>query len=614
MSYRTSALDTDRMPPGIPFIIGNEAAERFSFYGMRTILVVFMTKYLWLMDQQAGTPMSQAEAVEHYHSFTSWVYFTPLIGALLADIFLGKYRTIILLSLVYCLGHATLAFMGHFGNSGWWLFAGLLLICIGSGGIKPCVSAHVGDQFGPRNSHLLTRIYNWFYFSINLGSTVSTLLTPWLLEWYGPHWAFGVPGVLMALATLMFWMGRHRFVHIPPSGSGFVKDLFSREGFVALGKLIPLFVFIAFFWALYDQTGSSWVFQAEQMDRNFLGMTWLESQVQAINPILILTFIPLFTFVLYPVMDRVFTLSPLRKIGIGFFLMVATFGLSTLSQSWIDSGKFPSIGWQFLAFVLITASEIMVSIVGLEFAYTQAPKSMKSIIMSLYLLSVWLGNFFTAQINHFIQIPSAAEEQLAAATANLPGDWRKDPRNVVLPGLSLQDPADDMVAHLKNGVIDKLDLPGQAAFTSAAAVIEAAARKNNDQLPEADKLGSDLGKDVFGNPIRYETIDSTHFRLVSDGVDRKPGTKWDMGLTVSVEKPEKPGSGQSWLERRKAAMGISTANTSTETRYSATAFCGGQSKLEGAAYFRFFTWLMLGAAVLYVPFALAYRPRTYLHD
>ncbi|MEK7949029.1 POT family MFS transporter [Luteolibacter soli] len=614
MSYRTAALDTDRMPPGIPFIIGNEAAERFSFYGMRTILVVFMTKYLWLMDQQAGTAMSQAEAVEHYHSFTGWVYFTPLIGALLADIFLGKYRTIILLSLVYCLGHATLAFMGHAGNSGWWLFAGLMLICIGSGGIKPCVSAHVGDQFGPKNSHLLSRIYNWFYFSINLGSTVSTILTPWLLEWYGPHWAFGVPGVLMAIATVMFWMGRNRFVHIPPSGSGFVKDFFSREGLVALAKLIPLFVFIAFFWALYDQTGSSWVFQAEQMDRKFLGITWLESQVQAINPILILTFIPLFTFVLYPVMDRVFKLTPLRKIGIGFFLMVATFGLSTLSQSWIDSGKFPSIGWQFLAFVLITASEIMVSIVGLEFAYTQAPKSMKSLIMSLYLLSVWLGNIFTAQINHYIQIPSAAEEQLAVAVASLEKDWQKDPRNVVLPGFSASDDSDNMVAHLKGGAIEKLDLPGNESFTAAAAVIEAAARKNNDQLPEADKLGADLGKDIFGSPIRYEIIDSTHFRLISDGADHKPGSKWNMGLTVTVQKPEPPGSGESWLEKRKAQLGIATVNTSTETRYSASAFCGGQTKLEGAAYFRFFTWLMLGAAVVYVPFALAYRPRTYLHD
>ncbi|MCW1924172.1 POT family MFS transporter [Luteolibacter arcticus] len=614
MSYRTSALDTDRMPPGIPFIIGNEAAERFSFYGMRTILVVFMTKYLWLMDQQAGTAMTNAAAREHYHDFVAYAYLTPFLGALLSDVLLGKYRTILWLSIFYCLGHGALALMGTSGSSTTWLYTGLILICLGAGGIKPCVSAHVGDQFGPKNSHLLTRVYNWFYFSINFGSFFSTLLTPWLLEHYGPHWAFGIPGGLMALATLVFWMGRNRFVHVPPAGSSFFRELGSREGLVALAKLIPLFLFIAVFWGLYDQTGSSWVQQAAQMNLNFMGITWLESQVQAANPILILLFVPLFSLVLYPLINRVFKLTPLRKIGFGLFLTVGCFALSTLIQSWIDKGQSPSIGWQLTAYILITAAEVMVSIVGLEFSYTQAPKSMKSLVMACYLAAVFIGNKMTAQVNEFIQIPSAAEEQLGAATANLPGDWRKDPRNVVLPGLSLEDPADDMVAHLKNGTIDELDLPGHDAFKSAAAVIETAARKNNDQLPEPDKLGADLGKDIFGNAIRYEIIDSTHFRLISDGADRKPGTKWDIGLTVSVEKPEGPGSATSWLERRKAQMGISTANTTSETRYSASAFCGGQTKLEGAEYFRFFTWLMLGTAVLYVPFALAYRPRTYLHE
>jgi POT family proton-dependent oligopeptide transporter len=215
-----------------------------------------------------------------------------------------------LLSIVYCLGHAALACMGSFGNSPWWLFTGLLLICVGSGGIKPCVSAHVGDQFGKKNHYLISRIYNWFYFSINFGSFFSTLLTPWLLEKYGPHWAFGVPGVLMAIATFMFWLGRKRFVHIPPSGFGFFKEAFSRDGIVALCKLIPLFIFIAVFWSLYDQTGSSWVLQAEQMNLKLLGITWLESQVQAVNPILILIFIPLFTFFIYPWINRIFPLTP----------------------------------------------------------------------------------------------------------------------------------------------------------------------------------------------------------------------------------------------------------------------------------------------------------------
>ena len=124
--------------------------------------------------------------------------------------------------------------MGFTGVSGWWLFAGLLLITIGSGGIKPCVSAHVGDQFGKGNSHLLTKIYNWFYFSINLGSVISTLMTPWLLKWYGPHWAFGIPGVLMAIATFLFWKGRHKFIHVPPGGKKFFNEIFSKEGLAAI--------------------------------------------------------------------------------------------------------------------------------------------------------------------------------------------------------------------------------------------------------------------------------------------------------------------------------------------------------------------------------------------
>ena len=614
MSHRTAPVDTDRMPPGIPYIISNEAAERFSFYGMRTILVIFMAKYLWLMDGKGGTPMSNAEATEHYHSFAAWVYFTPLFGALLSDIFLGKYRTIIVLSVVYCLGHAALACMGMFGQSQWWLFAGLALICLGSGGIKPCVSAHVGDQFGSRNSHLITRIYNWFYFSINLGSFVSTLLTPWLLQWYGPHWAFGVPGVLMAIATVLFWMGRNKFVHVPAGGLKFFRELFSREGLFALAKLIPLFLFIAAFWALYDQTGSSWVFQAAQMDRNFLGTTWLESQIQAVNPILILTFIPLFTFAVYPAIGRVFRLTPLRKIGIGFVLMVATFGLSALIQTWIDGGGKPSIGWQFLAYALITASEIMVSIVGLEFAYTQAPKNMKSMIMSLYLLSVFVGNMLTSRINHHIQIPSAAAEQLDAAIASLPAGWQRDPRTVILGGYDgITGNEDDFIARLESGAMDELEIPGQAAYQRAAGTVQSAAREAGDRLDSTAEIG-DLGKDAWGNAIRYEIIDAGSFRIMSDGPDRTPGTRWDQGLTVTIQKPAATEEDRSWLARRKAALGLQEAKAVTETTYTAKAFSGGQTKLEGAEYFKFFTWLMLGTTVLYIPFALAYRSKTYLQD
>ncbi|MCW1915957.1 POT family MFS transporter [Luteolibacter sp. GHJ8] len=616
-TYRTSAIDTDKMPPGIPYIIGNEAAERFSFYGMRTILVVFMVQYLHLMDGAELKGMSKAEAMVYYHNFTGWVYFTPLIGALIADIFIGKYSTIFWLSLAYCIGHGCLALMGTTGDAVTWMIAGLIFICIGAGGIKSCVAAHVGDQFGKNNQHLLTRIYNWFYFSINFGSFFSTALTPWLLVKHGPHWAFGVPGVLMAIATLMFWLGRNKFVHIPPARSRFFDEAFSRDGLVALGKLIPLFLFIAVFWGLYDQTGSSWVLQAQQLDLQplpFLDWKFEASAVQAVNPILILLYIPLFNYLIYPAVDRVFKLTPLRKLAIGLFLMAISFWLVGWVQGRIDAGESPSVRWQIACFIIITASEVMVSIVGLEFAYTQAPKTMKSWVVALFYMAVWAGNLVTAKINHYIQIPSAASAQLTTAIKSLPADWKDSPRNVVLPGFDGQTGTDDdFIQHLTSGKPDTLEIPGQAAYASAAATIEAEARASGDKLPAEDAPRT-LGKDPWGNPIQYKIIDSTHFRLMSDGPEKKANNQWNQGVIVTVKKPEAAGTGDTWLERRKKELGIPEEKATTETLYSSETFSGGQTKLEGQDYFQFFTWLMLGTAIVFVPFALAYRPKTYLHD
>jgi POT family proton-dependent oligopeptide transporter len=433
--FRTQPADTAGMPPGIPFIIGNEAAERFSFYGMKTILVVFMMKHLL---SATGEPdgMTETESRKWMHLFVASAYFFPIIGGLVADAFLGKYRTILLLSVVYCLGHLCLALMDM---PGWflqatleprgWLLAGLGLIAIGAGGIKPCVSAHVGDQFSHSNRHLLERVFGWFYFAINFGSFFSTLLTPWLLEHYGPGWAFGVPGILMALATLVFWLGRNRFIHVPPRGPAYFRETFSREGLTAILKLVPLYLLVAVFWSLYDQTGGAWVQQAERMDRRFLGIDWLESQIQAINPLLILLFIPLFGMVIYPAVGRLLDFTPLRRILVGFALAVAAFAISAHAQGLIDAeaarltadglgpeaARWPSVVWQLAAFVVITAAEVLVSITCLEFSYTQAPPQMKSLVMSLYLLSVSLGNLFTALVNWLMK-DGAGNSTLAGAS------------------------------------------------------------------------------------------------------------------------------------------------------------------------------------------------------
>ncbi len=329
---------------------------------------------------------------------------------MLSDCLLGKYRTIIFLSLVYCAGHFALAV----DDTRWGLAIGLGLIALGAGGIKPCVSAHVGDQFGQTNQGLLSRAFSWFYFAINLGAFISTLATPWLLEHYGSRVAFGVPGVLMLVATLTFWAGRYKFAHIPPGGMHFVRESFSRDGLGALGRLCIIYLFVAVFWALFDQTASSWVLQAAHLDRVILGYEVLPAQVQAANPLLVMLLIPLFSYRIYPAINRVFRLNPLRKISIGLFVTALAFAIPTLMQVSIDNGGVPHIGWQLLAYVVLTSAEVMVSITCLEFSYTQAPRTMKSFVMAFFMLSISLGNLFTSAVNFFIQNPDGSSKLAGA--------------------------------------------------------------------------------------------------------------------------------------------------------------------------------------------------------
>ena len=395
--YLSAPIPTTKMPKGIPYIISNELAERFSFSGMRGILVVFMTTYLMGRDGQLAS-MTDEDAKTYYHLFMSGVYLFPILGAIISDVLIGKYYTIISFSLIYCLGHGTLAV----DDTTFGLFVGLTLIAVGSGGIKPCVAANLGDQFGVRNQNLLTKTYGWFYFAINVGALLGALLTPILLKYHGPAWAFGVPGVFMLIATTCFWMGRHRYAHIPPSGMGFIREAISPEGRRALGKLSIVFIFQIVFWALLDQTGSAWVLQAKRMDLEFMGVEWLPSQVQAANPILLMVFILLFNYVLYPAAEKVVRVTPLRKISLGLFMTVAGFSVPLWIESQIQAGNTPNIGWQFLAYVLLMASEVLVAITFLEFSYTQAPKKLKSVVSAMSYLTVSVANLFVAAVNFFI--------------------------------------------------------------------------------------------------------------------------------------------------------------------------------------------------------------------
>ncbi len=450
-----------RLPRAIPYIVGNEGCERFSFYGMRNILTTFLIGTLLLNlpeNLRAGV------AKDVFHTFVIGVYFFPLLGGYVADRYFGKYGTVFWLSLVYCAGHACLAVFE--GNRIGFYF-GLFLIAFGSGGIKPLIASFVGDQFDASNKHLAKMVFDAFYWIINFGSFFASLLMPLLLAHYGARVAFGVPGVLMFVATMVFWLGRHKYVRIAPApahpdsfgrvlrtallapGSrlglgvaiagalaalaslalipslGFVvavcialvalllgvgsgawmqldraREVHPEQAVIGAKNVLRVLVIFGLttpFFSLFDQKASTWVLQGNEM----LKPSWfLPSQMQALNPLLVMLLIPLNNFVLYPALRaRGFKLGALRRMTFGIaFSGLAWIAVGALQMA-LDAGHPLLITWQMLPYVLLTFGEVLVSATGLEFAYSQAPPQMKGVVMSFWNLTTTIGNLWVLLAN-----------------------------------------------------------------------------------------------------------------------------------------------------------------------------------------------------------------------
>jgi POT family proton-dependent oligopeptide transporter len=447
------------IPRQIRYIIGNEGCERFSFYGMRNILTVFLVTSLLTYLPEADRASA---AKEVFHTFVIGVYFFPLLGGWLADRFFGKYNTIFWLSLVYSVGQLSLAF---FVSNRIGFYVGLFLIALGSGGIKPCVASFVGDQFDQTNKHRAKVVFDAFYWIINFGSFFASLLMPIFLRSLGPSIAFGIPGVLMLISTLVLWLARKSYVMVPPappnpdsflnvcrtalaSGTrgrvlaiiGLVAALGSFAlipmdrfviaaclalvfviGFGGIGvslqleavrgqhpdeaiagvrsvlRVLVLFALVTPFWSLFDQKASTWVLQADAMTKP----SWFQSsQMQALNPLLVMLLIPFNNLVLYPMLKRFgYEMTALRRMTAGIALAGLSWIVVGTMQVVLDGGTAFSITWQVLPYAFLTLGEVLVSATGLEFAYSQAPMAMKGALMSFWNLSVTIGNLWVLVVN-----------------------------------------------------------------------------------------------------------------------------------------------------------------------------------------------------------------------
>ncbi|GMT00761.1 hypothetical protein PENTCL1PPCAC_22935, partial [Pristionchus entomophagus] len=364
-------------PKAVFYILGNEFCERFSFYGMRAILMVYFIS-------EHGH--SNSTALLLYHLFTCIAYFTPLLGSVVADSYLGRFKVIFYVSIFYVVGHALLSLgaiytLPHFLRFGL-DYAGLLIIAMCTGGIKPCVSAFAADQFDDSQKEERAQFFSFFYFAINAGSLFALALIPYLrggIQCFGRDCfplAFGVPGLLMLFALFIFIAGWNVYKKTPPSRENiafrvakcigtalkrrwtsgdavdssrdwleYAKPDYSDEMIISVRSFIDvaiIFMPLVLFWALFDQQGSSWVLQASSMDCRVGSLTVMAEQFSFVNPLLIIILVPLFEVLIYPCLKKFVNVTPLRKMAIGGILASLAFLVAGFIQYGVNK-TIPSI-------------------------------------------------------------------------------------------------------------------------------------------------------------------------------------------------------------------------------------------------------------------------------
>ncbi|XP_043098648.1 solute carrier family 15 member 1b [Puntigrus tetrazona] len=403
-------------PVSIFFIVVNEFCERFSYYGMKAVLVLYF-KYFIGWDNDLSTTI--------YHTFVALCYLTPILGAIIADSWLGKFKTIVYLSIVYTIGQVVMAISAihditdtdrdgtpdnmtfHIAMS----MLGLMLIALGTGGIKPCVAAFGGDQFEDHQEKQRSTFFSIFYLSINAGSLLSTLITPILRAQecgiYSKQscfpLAFGVPAALMVVALIVFVVGHKMYIMESPKGNillqvmkciGFaVKNRFNhrskqypkREHWMDWAeekyeklliaqvkmvlKVLFLYIPLPMFWALFDQQGSRWTLQATTMNGNFGAFIIQPDQMQIVNPILIVIMVPIMDSAVYPLIKKChINFTPLRRMTVGMLLAALAFVAAALLQIQIDQTmpSFPSSSQTQVKFLNLENAPLPVIVEGQE--------------------------------------------------------------------------------------------------------------------------------------------------------------------------------------------------------------------------------------------------------
>lgn len=407
-------------PKGLFILFMTEMWERMSYYGMRALLVLYMVNHLFINPEVGqsvlgftaikgslegifGPLASQPLASQIYGLYTGLVYATPFFGGILADRWLGQRRTVVLGGILMTIGHFLMAFESLF-------FMALLFLILGNGAFKPNISTQVGDLYAaddPRRDGAFTL----FYMGINLGAFLSPLVCGTLGQKVGWHWGFGAAGVGMMIGLVVYLTGQKHLAPHPDhvahklaAKNGVEPEAFTPAQWKAIGALVLLCSLNVVFWAVYEQQGNTMQLWADnQTVWHFFGFEIPSSWYQSFNPLAILAFAPLLGMFWKGQAARGKEPTSVSKMAIGCLLLGAAFAIMIGAANVVGDGK-GSVGWLVATTLVLTIGELYLSPVGLSLVTQVAPPRIVSMMMGMWFLSSFIGNYLSGYLGTFYEV------------------------------------------------------------------------------------------------------------------------------------------------------------------------------------------------------------------
>jgi len=407
-------------PRGLTFLFTTEMWERFSYYGMRAILVLYLTNFLLLhghvegvigypaikgfLEWMVGHPLDvQPFSSLIYGFYTGFVYLTPFFGGIIADRVLGQRFSVIVGGITMAVGEFTLM-VPQF------LFVGLLLLIIGNGFFKPNISTQVGNLYKPGDSRI-DRAYSIFYVGINVGAFFSPLICGSLAESpaFGYHWGFFAAGIGMVIGQIIYLFALRT---LPPDRVANLKSQtvekkpLTGQDWKAVIALILLCVPTTFFWATYEQQGNTINLWAQDFTNRALIPGVIDWQIpvtwfQAFNPFMIFAFTPLIVGLWGRQSKRAKEPSTVMKMAIGDFLLALSYLVMAAAAYLNGPTGHASWLWLFFFFAIITFGELYLSPIGLALVARVAPAQILSMMMGLWFITSFTGNLLEGYIGSF---------------------------------------------------------------------------------------------------------------------------------------------------------------------------------------------------------------------